>query len=249
MPDIFVPIKRDVLKAVGLAAVAVTGLVAVRYMGVRNINSAERLADALLNTDALRNAAGKLPDVTASVLGTCAIYAVNVAFRAAEGVGTLGSGEDPVGEVRTATHPYTGASVTVLTESNSPDHLLTYSVTIPDVGQVSGTRRIGATKVASVPPARPEADTIQITLKEDYVALIETEFQIAEYVFTGKTRLYGALNLRDNQGNAGRLNIGYDGNVSGTVTREAKVVGRFEGQVAHGIRFTQYQIEGGSPAR
>ena len=48
----------------------------------------------------------------------------------------------------------------------------------------------------------------------------------------GHTRLFGSATLRDNRGNVGRINIGFDGTVTGTITRDARVIGRFEGKVA-----------------
>ena len=43
--------------------------------------------------------------------------------------------------------------------------------------------------------------------------------EVADYLVVGKTRLAGSADLRDNRGNVGRLNIGYDGTISGTITR------------------------------
>ena len=38
--------------------------------------------------------------------------------------------------------------------------------------------------------------------------------------------MYGVLTLRDSEGNVGRLNIGSDSVIHGTITRAAQVVGR-----------------------
>ena len=40
----------------------------------------------------------------------------------------------------------------------------------------------------------------------------------------------------------GRINIGFDGTVTGTITREARVIGRFEGKVSTGVTFRQYDL-------
>ena len=224
---------------------ATAGLVAARYLESRKINGAERLSDALLHTQKLRDAAEKLPTSTAQVLAACAAYIVDVAFQAAEGLGSVNKAEDPIGFSRTRAHPYTGAAVTVLTEATGTEQILTYAVTIPDAGEARGTRRVGGMKISGLSPARPTPDVAQISLKHDYTAQIETEFEVADYLLTGKTRMFGKAHLRDNQGNVAQITIGYDGVISGSVTRDNRVIGRFDGKVAQGLNFKQFEIEGG----
>lgn len=245
MPNIPMISKGDAIKTALLLVAAGGGLVAARYIERRHINGAERLANALLDTGKLTNAARTLPDSTECVLAACAAYAVNMAYRAAEGVGSAGGEEDPIGYSRTHTHPYSHVVATVLTEANAPEQLLTYAVTIPDVGDVRGTRRVGAVN-AGLPPTRPTPDAIQFSLADEYSAQFESEFEVGEYLVLGRTRLTGAATLRDNRDNVGRLNIAPDGAISGTITRNARVIGRFEGNAAHGLYFSQHQIEGGS---
>lgn len=244
--DLYGPLKKPTLAQIGLLATGLfSAAVIARYYGARKFNGAERLAEALLDSDRLHDAARSLPESTETVLAACAAYLVNVAYRAAEGQGLSGGAEDPVGYSRTHRHPYTHAVTTVLTEANSPEHLLTYAVNIPEVGEVRGTRRVGGLHVTGLSPARPAPDTVQITLTDGYTAQLETDFEIAEYLVTGQTRLYGTATARDNRGNVGRLNVGYDGSVTGTVTRETHVVGRFEGKLSTGITFRQYEIPSG----
>jgi hypothetical protein len=226
----------------GLIVLSLAGLAGLRLLAARKINGAERLAEALLDTEKLHEAQRGLPEASETVLAACAAYVVNVAYRAAEGQGVAGVMEDPIGHSRTHRHPYTHAVTTVLTESHAPDHLLTYAVTVPELGEVRGTRRVGSLRVTGLSPARPAPDTVQITLTHDYTAQAETEFEIADYLVTGRTRLFGSATLRDNRGNVGRINIGFDGTVTGTVTREARVVGRFEGKVSTGVTFKTYDI-------
>jgi hypothetical protein len=239
------PKKGEVATIAALATAAVGGLIASRYLSARKISGAERLADALLHTDRLRDAARHLPDTSAAALADCAGYLLGAAWRAAEALGVGAAREDPVQHSRTHTHPYTHATATVLTEATAPEQILTYAVTIPETGEVRGTRRVGALRLSGLSPARPTPDTVQITLPDGYTAQIESEFEVADYLVTGRTRLFGAATLRDNRGNVGRLNIGYDGAISGTITKDARVVGRFEGNAAHSLHFRQYQIEGG----
>lgn len=225
-----------------LIVLSVAGVAGLRLLGARKINGAERLAEALLDTEKLNEAQRSLPEASETVLAACAAYVVGVAYRAAEGQGIGGVAEDPIGHSRTHNHPYTHAVTTVLTESHAPDHLLTYAVNLPEIGEVRGTRRIGGLRVTGLSPARPAPDIVQITLTHDYTAQMETEFEIADYLVMGHTRVFGSATLRDNKGNVGRINIGFDGTVTGTITREARVVGRFEGKVATGVTFRQYDL-------
>lgn len=230
-------------KAALVLSAAAGALVASRYFGARKISSSERLAEALLETERLKSAASRLPDASEAALADCAGYIIAVALRAGEGLGLASGMDDPIGASRTHTHPYTRAAVTVLTETNAPEHVLTYAVTLPDIGEVRGTRRVGALQVTGLSPSRSTPDVLQITLGDDYSAQIETEFQLSEALVTGHGRVFGAATLRDNRGNVGRLNIGYDGAIAGTITRNARVVGRFEGRAPHGLEFKPYQIE------
>ncbi len=243
----FGPLKKPNLGQVALMATGLmSAYVAARYYAARKINAAERLAEALLDSERLHEAARSLPDASDTILAACAAYLINVAYRAAEGQGISSGAEDPIGYSRTHHHAYTHAVTTVLTEANSPEHLLTYAVNLPEVGEVRGTRRVGGLRVTGLSPARPAADTVQITLPYGYTAQLESELEIAEYLITGQTRLYGSATLRDNRGNVGRINISYDGAVTGTITRDAHIVGRFEGKVAQGVTFRQHQIEPGN---
>lgn len=238
--------KREIAGTALLITGAVTGLIASRYFGTRKVSAAERLAEALLETDRLREGAHHQAESSEKALADCAAYLVNMAYRAADSVGAASGSDDPLGYSRTHTHPYTHASATVLTEAVVPECLLTYAVNLPDVGEVRGIRRIGAARLAGVNWARPVPDTVQITLPEGYTAQVETEFEVPDYLLSGRVRLYGAATMRDNRGNVGRLNIANDGTVSGTVTRDARVIGRFEGNTVHGVHFKQNQIESGS---
>ncbi len=241
--DEFVGLKKapwsHVLLALGITGL---GLVAFRYATVRKLNGAERLAEALLDSETLHDAARSLPEASETVLAACATYMINVAYRSAIGEGL--TEEDPIGYTRPHQHPYSHATAKVMTESHSPEHLLTYAVDLPEVGEVRGTRRVGAlhTSGSVITPSRPALDTTQITLAYGYTAQMESEFEIADYRITGQTRLFGAATLRDNQGNVARLNIAYDGGVSGTITRDAHVIGRFEGNINSGINFRQNEI-------
>lgn len=245
MPEITMPPKREVTKFVLIASTLAGSVIAARLLTNRKVSPTERLADALLDTERLRDAPSRLAEAPESALAACASYLVGVAYRSAEGIRATSGAEDAIGAGVSRTHPYTHAAATALTESNAPEHLVTYAVTIPNVGEVRGTRRLGGLHLAGLAPARPAQDTVQFTLPDGYTAQMESEFEIGEYLLTGRTRLFGSATLRDNRDNVGRLHIGYDGTISGTITRNARVIGRFEGRVSDKLQFKQYQIEPG----
>ena len=229
-----------------LTTAALTSVVAVRYFGSRKACAAERLAEGLLETTRLQAAADHLPDASHLALSECAGYLLGVALRAASGVGVARGDDDPIGFSRTQTHNFTGATATVRTEAAAPDRTINYAVVVPDVGEVRGIRRIGALEMTGFVPAHATPDTVQIVLANGYTAQIEADLHTAENMIVGRDRVFGALALHDNQGNAGHIQVGFEGTLSGTITRDNRIVGRFEGKIAEGLRFTPYQIPPGA---
>ncbi len=242
MPDTLA--KAPPVAHVLLLASAVAGtLLAGKYMAARKVSAGERLADALLHTARLADAARELPDRSEMALSACALYMVDLAYHASEGLSLASGADDPIGFTRTETHPYTRAVATVLTEANAPDHILTFAMNIPDVGEVRGTRRVGGLHLVGLSPSRPAPDTVQFTLPGGYSAQVETEFEHTENLVSKHARLFGALTLRDNDGNAGRLYVGHDGVIAGTMTRDNRVIGRFDGKIDQEARFSPYHLE------
>ena len=235
--------KRPILLQVTLlAASAAAAAVAARYYTTKNINCAETLSESLLDTDRLKDAVRDIPEMSEGLLAACAAYFTQFAARVAEGQGMPGSSEDIPGFSRTKQHPFTHSIATVITEENTPEQKLTYAVVIPSIGEVRGTRRTQNIRLALFPPSRPVFDTLQITLPNDYTAQIETELLMTESLSSWQTRLYGTAVLRDNRGNVGRFHIAMDGQITGAVTRDAHVIGRFEGKAPSDFRFRQYEI-------
>jgi hypothetical protein len=242
MPEIKLPPKREVVKVALIASTLAGGVAAARLLSGRKEDPAQRFTEALLATERLREAAKQMPDASERLLAACAAYLLDVAYHSAEGLRARGGTEDAIGKSRTRVHPYTHAAATVLTEALAPEHVLTYAVTLPEAGEVRGTRHVGGLHISGLAPARPLRDTTQIALEDGYTAQLESELEIGEYLVTGRTRLFGQMTLRDNRDNVGRLHIGYDGAVSGTITRESRVIGRFQGRITDGLQFKQYQI-------
>ena len=245
MIELRLPTRGDVVKLTVGLSLAAGGVAALRQLTTRRICMAERLADSLLDTARLRDAWAALPERTGDALAGCADFCIEMAFRSSDHLGSADVVEDPVGQCRTQTHPYTRAAAAVLTEAGAPDCVLTYAVVVPGSAEVRGTRRLGMRKIAGLAPARPMLDAMQVTLGDNYTAQMETEFDIADLLVTSHGRLFGTVTMRDNCGNAARINIRFDGTIAGAMTRDARVVGRFEGKVPGGIRFKQYQLESG----
>ena len=229
-----------------LTGAALTSVVAVRYFGAQKANAAARLAEGLLDITRLQSAAQHLPDASDLALADCAAYLLSAAMRASTGVGVARGEDDPIGFSRTEKHGFTQAVVTVRTESAAPERRLNFAVAIPEVGEVRGTRRIGSLQMVGFIPAHATPDTVQLVLADGYTAQIEAELNTAETMLVGKERIFGSLAMHDNQGNAGLLQVGFEGALNGTITRDSRIVGRFEGKLTEGLRFTRYQIAPGA---
>lgn len=219
------------------AGAAISGLVTVRYLTTRKTSASELLAEALLDTSRLEDASRNLAGSSESALASCASYFLGVSYRAAEGLGMAKGQYDPVGFNRTKAHSFTLAHAAVITEAHAPRHILTYSVIVPEVGEMHGTRTIGSLQIEGIFPAYSSPDTAQITLLNGYTAQLETDFRSTDSFLSGSTRLIGSAALRDNHGNIGRLNVSAEGNITGTITRDSRIVGRFNGTILSGIRF------------
>jgi hypothetical protein len=228
---------------IALATLALGGLVGARYLSTRKISTGERLSDALLDTEPLREAARDLADRPAARLASCANYLIDVCYRSAEGWGIGTGANDPIGYTRMKTHRYTQTAVSVLTEAHVPEHVLNYTVIVPDIAEVRGIRRHGPLALTGIVPSYAVPETAQISLQDGYTAQIESDLHLSEAFVTGKARLYGAVTLRDSVGNVGRLNISSDGVIHGAITKDAKIIGRFDGRLGKEIEFKPYQIE------
>jgi len=228
-----------------LASLAIGGIIGARYISTRKVSAAERLADALLDTEPLRKAARDMADRPEARLAACANYLVDASYRACEGWGIGTGNNDPIGHTRTQTHRYTQAVASVLTEAHVPNHVLNYTVNIPDIAEVRGIRRHGPLGLNGVLPTYPVPETTQISLADGYTAQLESDLHVTEAFVTGRARLFGVVTLRDSESNVGRLNVCSDGSIHGTITRDAAVIGRFDGRLGSVIEFKPYQIEQG----
>lgn len=228
-----------------LLGAAAGGMLVARYINARQINSAEQLADALLHTDALLEAEKSVAENPAETLASCVAYFVQSAHHASLGIGVGGRAEDPVGHERVKVHPFTNATAMVLTEAVEGERILTYTLALPGRAEVRGTRRVGAERLSGATPSRPAPERMEISIG-DYSAQLESEFEVGDYIVFGKARLSGSLSARDNLGNVGRLHIAQDGKASGAMTRDQKIIGRFDGHVESGVYYKMNLLEGES---
>lgn len=239
--------KSLFLQMTALLGAAAGGMLVARYVNARQINSAERLAESLLHTDPLADAARSALSETGQTLAHCANYFLSVSYKASEGMNFAGRSEDPAGFQRTHRHPFTQASVSVLTETADNAQAFAYTLRLPDVVEVCGVRKVEPERINNAVPARPVPETMQVTLGE-YVAQIEAEMEVGDFLLYGRTRLTGSIALKDNAGNLGRIYVSDAGTISGTLTRDNKIVGRFEGQVESGVYYRVNVLEGEASA-
>lgn len=237
-------ILRQAVRMAVLAGGAAAATAGARYVGSRRINAADRLGHALVEADRLIEASEYCANEPEAALAACAVYLVNVAHEAAAGISgppTL----DPVGFERRITSADGRATATVTTTSHEPEARWQFEMTIPSVVRVSGSRRLAAARFAGPRIRMSTPDTVGVLYDNGYAARIESDMEFASNLLQlvgPRTQLYGIAHLSDNRGNVGRLEIGQDGVISGTITRGSHVVGRFEGSLTEGLTFRQYSV-------
>ena len=232
--------KRALRVAVvaGGAAVATAG---ARYASSRRINAAERLGEALLDTERLDEAASSATAEPEAALAACAAYLINTAQIAADGVSGP-PGLDAVGFERKCRSKAGGATATVITTAHEPESRWQFEVEAPGVARVSGSRRLSSSRFAGPKVHMRTPDTVSIRFDSGYAANIESDLEFTTsllQIVGRRTFVHGTASLSDNRGNVGRLRIGPDGDVTGTITRGMDIVGRFEGSLSDGMTFHQ----------
>lgn len=233
---------RQAVKMAVVAGGAAAATAGARYMGSKRINAAERLGQALVDVERLTDAAQFANAETEAALAACAVYLINVAHESAAGI----SGPpalDPVGYERTVTASDGRATATITTTAHEPEARWQFEVNVPGVVSVNGSRRLAASRFSGPRVRMSTPDTVGIRFESGYAARIESDLEFASnllQVVGPRTQLYGSAHLSDNRGNVGRIEIGQDGVISGTITRGPNIVGRFEGSLAGGLTFSQY---------
>jgi hypothetical protein len=121
-----------------------------------------------------------------------------------------------VGDQVREADPTTGAAVAAKLESDTPHYHITYEAIMPDGGVFRGSERITGTTVGLRGLGMPAPSKFTFT-SGDYTAEFEgiLTSELALSLF-GNTRIraYGFLNIKDNRGNAGRLELNRAGDIS-----------------------------------
>lgn len=238
----FGALLRQAIRMAIFAGGAAAATAGARYVGSKRINAAERLGHALVDVERLREAAQCAPTEPEAALAACTVYLINVAHEAANGI----SGPpalDPVGFERRVTSQDGQATALVTTTAHEPEARWQFEMTVPGVGQVTGSRRLAASRFSGPRVRMSTPDTVSIRFETGYSAKVESDLEFSSnllQVMGPRTQLAGTAHLSDNRGNVGRLEIAADGTISGTITRGSSVVGRFEGSIAEGLTFRQY---------
>ena len=231
-------------RASGIAAVAggaAAATAGARYMGSKRINAAERLGSALLDSTWLEEAAGYSASESEAALAACAAYLINTAHQAAYGI-TGKPAVDAIGYERTVTSK-SGATARVITTAHEPETRWQFDVEFPGVARVSGSRRLKSSRFTGPKVHMQTPDTVSIRFDNGYTANIESDLEFSGNLLpTGgpRTQVYGSASLSENSSNVGRMKIEPSGDVTGTVTRGADIIGRFEGSLGGGVTFRQY---------
>ncbi len=233
-------------RALGVAAIAGGAAVAAagaRYATSKRINAAQRLGEALIETDRLADALKYSDLEPEAALAACAVYLINVAHDAASGISAPPT-IDPIGNERKVTSFDGSITASVITTAHEPQARWQFEVDSPGIGRVSGSRRLISSRFTGPKVSMQTPDTVSIRLVNGYFANIESDLEFTGNIFAiplaGQvTTVFGGASLSDSHGNVGRLKIEPNGMVSGTITCGTEVVGRFEGSISEGIQFKQ----------
>jgi hypothetical protein len=120
------------------------------------------------------------------------------------------------GEVISEADPVTGAVVTAKLESTSPHYKISYETAMPNSDAFRGSETITGTTVGLRGLGMPAPSKFEFRSGKyfaEFDGLITSELALS---LIGNTRIraYGFLNINDNQGNSGRLELNRAGDIS-----------------------------------
>jgi hypothetical protein len=237
-------LKKAILKTAGmglLASGAFAAAAGVRYYTGRKINAAQKFGQALLDTERLEQAKSYIAQEPEAALAACAAYLINTVFLAVEGM-TGPPHLDPIGYERKVLSSDGSHYAIITTTVHSPEARWRFELEIPNIAQVSGSRRLGQAKLIGSRIRMETPDTVTIRFVEGYAVNIETNLAFSGSLnpLAGKdAQLVGSASLSDNRGNVGRFSIHEEGAISGSVTCGDRTVGRFTGSLQSGLTFRQ----------
>ncbi len=226
-----------------LAAAAYGGLLTSRKMLLNRQSAAEILSDALLDVTALTNPKTLQHAESFELMSSCVSYILQATMKASPLSAIIANTEDIRLESRTQTHPYTHTRVDFTTEAGSPEPRFSFTVHIPDFGEVRGTRLFGKKQLSGVSPVQIVRDQCQFNIKDGTNLQMETDLLIPALGKIGGYHVHGSIVVRDETGNIARLYIDGSGNISGALTSCSRVIGRFEGNALTGLHLKKYVSE------
>jgi len=120
------------------------------------------------------------------------------------------------GEMISEKDPATGAAITAKLESTSPHYDISYQAVMPNGDTFKGSEIITGTTVGFRGLGMPAPSKFTFTSGEytaEFEGLITSELALSLFGNT-RIRAYGYLNIKDNKGNTGRLELNRMGDIS-----------------------------------
>ena len=129
------------------------------------------------------------------------------------------------GETISEADPITGAMVTAKLESTSPHYDISYQAVMPNGDVFKGSETITGTTVGFRGLGMPAPSKFAFTSGKyhaEFEGTITSELALS---LVGNTRIraYGFLNLKDNMGNSGRLELNRAGDISIKINNERTI--------------------------
>lgn len=158
---------------------------------------------------------------TAEALAQVALYAAGAS--ATFGPAYYQPEFNPVGDVIAEPDPVTGAVITAKLETRSPHYRISYSVEMPDGSRFSGSEEITGTTVSLRGLGMPAPSLFKYNAAGGAYAaklagLITSEL-IPGIIGRSRIRAHGALDLQDDTGNTGKVELARNGQVRVSVNR------------------------------
>ena len=120
------------------------------------------------------------------------------------------------GEVINEADPTTGAMITARLESNSPHYHITYEAVMPNRDNFRGSETITGTTIGLRGLGMPAPSKFTFTsgnYSAEFSGIITSELALSLFGNT-RIRAYGSLDLKDNAGNTGRLDLTRSGDIA-----------------------------------
>jgi len=126
------------------------------------------------------------------------------------------------GEIVSEADPITGAIVTAKLESTSPHYNISYQAVMPDGDTFQGSETITGTTVGFRGLGMPAPSKFTFTsgvYTAEFQGIITSELALS-FLRNTRIRAYGFLDIKDNKGNTGRLELNRAGDISIKVNNE-----------------------------